>query len=413
MAWAKPSAPRPRRLCGVYFPYGVSLPNAKNAEWNWFPTGEGREFQFNQSLLSLEPLRKEVTILGGLSHPQGRRMGGHDTGDIFLTAARLKGSQFVNSISLDQFAAERIGQETRFPSLALSSDGGVGEPTRSSTLSFNREGQPVPALSKPRQVFERLFTSSAESIDLQRRQLAADTSMLDLILENSRSLRRQLGKLDQRKLDEYLASVREIEKRVARSQKWLDTPRPKVDAEGLHLDADDHAPQEFIQTMYDLIYLAFQTDTTRFATFQLGSMNGATSIAGKFPELLGLGKNHHGLAHGAGKPGGAEALGKWDRFLAEQLAYFLTKLKQTPEGDGNLLDQTLVFYGSSNSKTHNNTNYPLVLAGGGQLGMKHGQYLRFNAQTPLSNLFATMLQRLGVETSGFGDSTGELTEVLS
>ncbi len=405
------AADQPRRFCGFYFPYGVSLPDAKHAdaEWNWFPDGTGTDFKFRKSLESLEPLRNDVTIMSGLSHPNGRRMGGHDTGDIFLTGAQFKGSQFVNSISIDQFAAEHIGKHTRFSSLVLSTDGGVGEPTRTSTLSFGRTGQPVPSLSKPRQIFDRLFGVNDESLAAQHRELRNSRNMLDQVLANAKSLRLKLGKQDQRKFDEYLASVRAIEQRVERSQRWLEIPKPKVAETGLHLEADDNAPRELIRTMYDLIYLAFQTDSTRLATYQLGSMNGATSIAGKFPSLIGLKGNHHSLAHGAGKAGGAERLGQWDQFLAQQFSYFLERLRSTPEGDGNLLDNTICFYGSSNSKTHNNNNYPLILAGGRRLGLKHGQHLTLDAKTPLSNVFVTTLNCMGIETPTFADSTGELT----
>ena len=405
---------RPKRFCGVYFPYGSVFrkESDENAVWNWIPKGEGRDFTWNKSLEVLEPLRDNVTILKGLSHLNGRKMGGHDTADIWLTAASLKGDQLKNSVSIDQLVAQRNSDQTRFSSMVLSTDGGIGEPTRSSTLSFDRNGQPIPALNKPKLVYDRLFGTDTESLTAQRQKLNNSKSMLDLVLAHSKSLRNRLGKHDQAKLDEYLASVRQIEKRVDRSQQWLSIPKPSVNATGLHLDADDTTPRELIQTMYDLIYLAFQTDSTRVATYQLGNMNGAKSIAGKFPQLLSLAKNMHGLAHGAGKGKGAEQLGQWDKFLAEQLTYFLKRLKSTPEGDGNLLDHTLVMYGSSNSNTHNNNNYPLMLAGGNGLGFKHGQLLSHNSSTPMTNMFVTMLNRLDVPTESFVDSTGEMSELV-
>ncbi|MBC8352421.1 MAG: DUF1552 domain-containing protein [Planctomycetes bacterium] len=406
---------RPRRICSVYFPFGVSLPpdDHEHSEWNWFPQGEGSEFRFTKTLSSLKSLRQDVTVLGGLSHPHGRSIGGHDTGDIFLTGASLKGSSYANSISLDQLVAQQIGDQTRFPSLTLSSDGGVGEPTRSTTLSFSRNGRPIPALSKPQQIFDRMFGEGDGEIQTQRRKLESSGTMLDLVLEHSRSLKRRLGKQDQQKFDEYIASVRAIEQRVERSQRWLDIPKPEIDSSSLALESSPEGPMEYIRTMYDLIYLAFQTDTTRVATYMLGQVAGATTVANTFPAFLGLAGNWHGLAHGAGKKGGYENLGRFDQFLAEQLSYFLTRLKETPEGDGSMLDSTLVFYGSSNSRTHNNHNYPLVLAGGGQLGLKHGQYLRFTEKTPLSNLFVTMLDRLNVSRDSFADSTGEMSELLA
>ena len=237
--------------------------------------------------------------------------------------------------------------------------------------------------------------------------------MLDRVLEHSRSVRRNLGKHDQKKFDEYLASVRQIEERVERSSRWLEVPKPKVDEVGLSLDADDTTPKELIQTMFDLMFLAFQTDSTRAATYQIGNMNGATSIAGKFPQLLGIGKHLHSMAHGAGKGKGAEVLGKWHQFLTDQTARFLTRLKETEEGNGSLLDHSIVLYGSSNSRTHNNSNYPLMLAGGGKLGLNHGQLLKFDNATPMSNVFVTAMNSLGVKAESFADSTGGLSELTS
>lgn len=406
---------RPRRFCAIYFPYGVSMANKdeESRSWRWFPSGEGRDFQFNESLKPLEPFRNEVSILGGLSHPNGRSMGGHDTADIWLTGAKLKGEQLRNTMSLDQVAASKIGDQTRFRSLTFSTDGGVGEPTRASTLSFASNGQPIPALNQPRLVFNRLFGVDGTTTQEQRKRLGSSRKMLDLVLEHSKSLRRKFGKQDQEKLDEYLASVRQIEQRVERSEGWLDVPKPNVNAAGLHLDADDHAPGEWIKTMFDLLFLAFQTDSTRIATYQLGNTNGATSIAGKFPQLLGFGTHMHGLAHGWSKPAGAKALGKWDQFRTQQFSYFLQRLHETPEGDGNLLDHTMVLYGSSNSNTHNNTNYPLAIAGGSRLGLKHGHYLKFDDSTPLSNVHLTILRRFDESAAAFSDSTGEIPQLIA
>ncbi|NNE93160.1 MAG: DUF1552 domain-containing protein [Verrucomicrobiales bacterium] len=410
------AASKPVRLCAVYFPYGAATPRGKDADlnWSWMPQGEGADFQLGESLKSLEPFRDDITFLKGLSHLNGRKMGGHDTADIWLTGAQFKGGQFRNSVSIDQLAAQQFGDATRYSSLTMSTDGGVGEPTRSSTLSFGRNGQPIPAHNRPRLIFDRLFGVNPESAEKQRQELVNSGSMLDLLLDHSKSVRKNLGKQDQQKFDEYLESVRAIEKRVDRSQRWLDIPKPEVDASGLHLDSDDNTPEEYIQTMYDLIFLAFQTDSTRVATYQIGNMNGATSVAGKFPQLLDFGGTLHNLAHGAGKPGGMEKLGKWEKYLAEKLTGFLERLRSTEEGDGgHLLDSTMVLYGSSNSNTHNNTNYPLMLAGGKKLGLKHGQLVNYGADTPLTNLHVTMLNRLGVPSDGFVDSTGELTEIMS
>ncbi len=410
---AKAAQTPPKRFCAIYFPYGVALPGPKHedARWNWFPNGEGRDFTFNKSLKGLEPLRSKLTVLGGLEHPQMTGGGGHDSGDTFLTGAKFRGNNLKNTISLDQVMARTLGSDTRFPSLAFSTDGGVGIPTRTNTLSYDANGLPIPSLNRPALIFERLFGLNPDSIETQRRGHAVTGSHLDFLLDEARALTKKLGKADREKLDEYLTSVRQVEQQVQRSASWLDVPKPKVNATGLTLDADDNTPKELIRTMLDLLVLAFRTDSSRIATYQLASMHGATSIAVKFSQLLGFGKGTHSLAHGWNKPGGAERLGKWDQWQAENLRYFLEKLDSIPEGGGTLLDNTVVFYGSSNSTTHTNRNYPLILAGGKSMGFQHGQYLRFDGKTPLSNLFVTMLDRMGAPTPSFADSTGEVTSV--
>lgn len=412
---AEKQAELPRRMCSIFFPFGVALPkeDAPEREWGWFPTGKGQDYQLTNPLKPLAGHRKDFSVFTGLSHPKGRKLGGHDTGDTFLTGSDLAGSQFTNTISIDQYAAKFIGEQTRFASLTMSSDGGVGEPTRSTTLSFTEDGRPVPALASPQQIFDRLFgNEEGESARAHRRKLRGSASMLDLVLEHSRSLKGKLGRQDQQKLDDYLSSVRATEKRVKRAQDWLDIPKPEVDASAIDLAVDQKAPKEYLRAMYDLMFLALQTDTTRLATYMIGQVAGATTIANAFPASIGLQGNWHGLAHGAGKAGGQEILGRFDRFLAEQLAYFIDRLTNTSEGDGSLLDRTMVLYGSSNSKTHQNRNYPLLLAGGSQLGIQHGKYHHFDEKTPLSNLFVTMLDRLNVPVESFADSTGEMSEII-
>ena len=418
MGEEKNAAPTPKRMCGLYFGFGVGLPkeDSEQAQWRWFPDGEGRNFQFTETLKPLESQRENLTVLGGLSHPNGRKMGGHDTGDTFLTGAFLNNKFLRNTVSVDQVAAEAFGDQTRFSSLVLSTDGGVGEPTRSSTLSYDAKGRPLPALNQPQQIFDRFFGAGDADSLAARRRLKSASGMLDRVLEDSRSLRRRLGQQDQRKFDEYLASVRQIEERVQRSQRWLEIPRPELrdeDLETLKLDADDKAPKLFIRTMYDLIYLAFRTDSTRVATYQITNMADASSKAGKFPQLEGFKGSLHNLAHGWNKPEGAESLGRWDRFMAEQLAYFLGRLAAAEEANGSVLDHSVVLYGSSNSTTHNNNNYPLVLAGGGKLGLRHGRYLKLDDSQPLSNAFVTMLNCVGVERPAFADSTEGMGELLS
>ena len=198
----------PKRFCGIYFPFGVSLPkeDSDQAKWRWFPNESGRDYQLNESLKSLEPLREKLTILGGLSHPNGRKMGAHDTGDTFLTGALLEGKYLRNSVSLDQVIAQSVGDQTRISSLTMSTDGGVGEPTRSSTLSYNDKGRPIPALNQPAQIFARFFGAGDADSFAKRARLKSTARMLDLVLEDAGGLRRRLGANDQEKLDEYLSS---------------------------------------------------------------------------------------------------------------------------------------------------------------------------------------------------------------
>ncbi len=402
----------PRRLCCIMFPYGIAVPKDDSPErqWGWFPTGQGEDYELTQVLQPLEPLMDDVTVFGGLSHPNCRRMNGHDTGDTFLTGNNLEAVTYRNTVSLDQYAAGRLGKHTRLPSLTLSSDGGIGPRTRSTTLSYSAKGQPIPALANPKQIFERMFGQDDASQADQAR-LKTSPSILDLVMEQSGSLRRRLGVADVRKLDEYETSVRDVERRIERSRHWLEVPLPEVDADAIDLDADPESARDYIGAIYDLMFLAYQTDLTRVATYQIGSYG--PTVARTFPAAIGLNPNWHSLAHGAKKKGGAEKIGRFDQFLAQMLARFLTRLKETRESaDGTpLLDRTLVLYGSSNSQTHVNSNYPLLLAGGNQLGLRHNRYLRYDAKTPMSNLFVSMLRRLDLSVDRFADSTGPLVDV--
>lgn len=406
---ASPSiaAELPRRMCAIMFPFGIAMPkdDAEDRDWGWFPKGQGKDYELTHVLKPLSPLMDHVSIFRGLSHPNCRAMNGHDTGDTFLTANNLAPVTYQNTISLDQYVAQHIGDKTRIPSLTLSTDGGVGPRTRTTTLSYSEKGQPIPALSDPKQIFERLFGQDGAS-QQDRQRLENSASILDLVMDQSRSLQNHLGVADRRKLDEFETSVRETELRVERSRRWLKIPLPDVDRDSIDIDVTTEAPKEYLRAIYDLQFLAFQTDLTRISTYQIGSYG--PSLARKFPAVIGLKPDWHGLAHAAGKKDGPENLGRFDQFMVENLARFLGRLKETPEGDGTMLDRTLVVYGSSNSRTHQNRNYPLLLSGGNRLGLKHNQYLHFDEKTPMSNLFVTMLQALGIESEQFVDSTGPL-----
>lgn len=413
---AKPAGTRPKstppRLCCVFFANGVSLPpvdHADHKKWNWFPLGEGANYRLTQTLKPLEPFRQDMTILGGLSHPLGRLLVGHATADIWLTGGDVRGSEYRNSISFDQRVAREQGKHTRFPSLVLSSNGGVGYKTRTTTVSFNRSGEAIPAESNPRQIFERLFSGGGTaSLRARKRQLQQDRRIVDLVLEDSRNLKRRLGHHDQQKLEEYLEAVHEIERRLERTEAWLAAPRPTVDPGQLNLTVSQNSPRDYIRTMYDLMLLAFQTDTTRVATYQISQEDGK-GVSDRFPTIALKLKGHHGLSHDhENNPGAFERWAQYDRFLAEQHAYFLRRLQSVREAEGSMLDNTMVLFGSATSTTHDARNYPLVLAGGRALGLKHGKYLKYTEQIPLANMYVSMLQKLGVETERFADSTGTL-----
>ncbi len=426
----------PKRFVSIYHPDGVGLPLKSDpawTDWSWFPQGGEKDFRFTKVLNVLEPLRGDITVYSGLSHPDARNVHGHSNADQYLTGAPIGGNgPYRNTISLDQVYAEHAGDFTRHASLVMSTNGGVGGPRGAQTQSFNRTGRPIPAMNKPKEIFDMLFVTSG--IDAAAR-LARSKSALDLLIENTRSLNRELSSRDQKTLQQYLDAVRDTEVKLVKAQQWIETPIPQVDTRNLHLDAEPKEARLYFQTMYELIYLAFLSDSTRVATFQLGRENGEgphdlLSLA------VGLGAAH-GLTHDIKKPGGWQNLGTYNRYQAEEFGRFAQRLKDTPEptGNGNLLDNTLAMHGSASSSFHLSRNYPIISAGGKNLGFINGRYLKFGngnednqagagidtdagwqskpdvEELPLSKLFVTILQRLGVETDSFGGQTGTLSGV--
>ena len=410
MSWAADATAPVPRLAFSFFPFGVPMPKDDHPireKFGWFPTGEGAGFQFTEAHKTFEPLRDKLTYFGGLSHPLGRRVPGHKAGDVYLTGADISGSAYRQSISVDQVAANAVGDKTRFPSLVLSTAGGVNRPYRSATLSYDRDGRPVPAQSNPKEIFRRLF--GEESGD-QRKQLANQTSVLDTIMGEAKALNRRLGKRDQAKLDEYLTSVREVEKGVERAQEWLDVPKPVVDAKSLNLDVDPSGPRDYIRTMYDLQVLAFQTDSTRVATYQVASEEGNDNAA-TFPHAVGINKTSHAVSHARTD---YEQWSTYNQFLTDQYAYFIKRLDAIEDANGGtLLDNTMTMFGCCTSQTHVSRNYPLLFTGGGNLGIQHGHYRKYDEnKIPLSNLFVTLLDRMGTGAEKFKDSNGALTEIV-
>ena len=410
----------PRRFCSIYFPFGVSLPgqNHKDAAWNWFPKGAGRDYTFGHSLSHLQDMRHKLTVMSGLSHPAARAIGGHHSANTFLTGAHLKQTGGPgNSISIDQYAAGYLGKHTRHQSLVLAADSGIGTVTQTKTLSFDKNGQGIPSLSSPRFIYDILFNTSSGPIKARRDKLDRDVNTLDSILEHSKSLQRRLGKQDLEKLEEYLTSIRSLEKRLNHSKEWLDVPTPKVDAKSLALDIDINSdeeadPLEYYECIFDLMAIALQTDSTRLLTFMTGTNHAGASIADGFTSRLGIGKGgHHAIAHNSER--NPKAHGQVDKFLAERFGYFIRKLDAMKEHGSSVLDRTIVLYGSSNSRTHVNHNYPLILAGGNDFGIPHEQFVKCSSKTPLSNMFVSIMDKLNIPGESFKDSTGDMPQVFN
>ena len=326
--------------------------------------------------------------------------------------------------------AALVGDKTRFSSLVMSTDGGTGTPRGAHTLSFDRNGRAIPAAHRPKKIFDALFVKRDGDA---AEQLARSESALDDLLNDARSLRRELSKQDQDSLDEYLDSVRETERRIEKAKRWVNIPLPEVDSDHLNLELTPDDPREYLQVMFELIHLAFQTDSTRVATYQIGRENGI-GISDHLAKAVGLPLSHQ-LSHDVKNPGGWKNFGVYCRFLAEEFGRFAAKLKATPEvgGAGNMLDNTLLVFGSASSAFHLSRNYPLILAGGESMGFKHGQFLDYiggnayggswdggqepwqreftHEDKPLSNLYVTLLRRLGVEVDVFAGSDGVIDAV--
>lgn len=408
------AAERPRRFCAMYTANGMSLPKASHgmSEWSWFPTKEGKDFEFGKSTEPLQPFREQVSFLGGLHHPNGVKADPHLCSDMWLTGAPLHNPKpgTFNSVALDQVVAQHTKQYCRQPSLVLSIDAGVGFLSRTGTISYNLEGKPIPAENNPRRVFNRLFRGEQESLASQRDQLKKRIKLVDAVLDSARSLNKQLGQSDREKMDQYLTSLNEIESRLVASEKWINVPIKPQDYSHLNLDVTNEGePREYYRNMFDLIALAFDADITRSVAFMLNREDGM-GISDTFPLKLGLTRSHHYLSHAEDKQGQLE-FAKYDLFLSEQIAYFLARLKQFGEQGSTVLDNTIVLYGSGASTTHNPTNLPTLVAGGANMGLKHGVHWR-KPNTPMSNLFLSILHAMGIEKDAFGDSTGTLSESI-
>lgn len=377
----------PRRLVAIGLGLGLHTPNL-------VPAQAGTDYQPTPYLEILREFRSDLTVISGTSHPEVD--GGHSAEKSYLTAAPHPGStSFRNSESIDQLAARHIGLATRFACLPLSDYG--------NSLSVSRSGVPVPGINSPSHIFSRLFLEGrAEDKARQVERLREGRSILDTVREKARRMQRRVSGRDGEKLDQYLTAVRETEQRLEKAEAWEQRPKPKVD----YAQPRDVAGQRDIiaraRLMFDMTQLAIQTDSTRLITYAIGGPTEA-------PEIPGVSEGYHSLSHHGQDPAKIEQLAVVEAAHLSAFAGFLGRLKEIREDDSNLLDRTQILYGShlGNASSHNNTNMPILLAGG---GFRHGQHLAFDRDNnyPLPNLFVSMLQRLGIETDAFASSTGTM-----
>lgn len=414
MANKKPSK-APLRYLNLYFGNGVSLPPTKYKElrkdWHWYPHNEGKDYKMTKVLEPLAKHRQSLTVMGGLSHPRSRNLVGHHAADSWLTGADV-GNEYNNTVSLDQVVAEKFKKETRYPFMNLSTDGGTGFRGRTTTLSFNRAGRPIPAENNLRDIFERFFQVGDKTSALNRKQeLIKKRRIVDLLLVDSKKLKGSLGKHDQEVLERHMDTLRDMEDRIESMEKWQNIPLNKFDSKHIDLSASVKDPKNYIKGMLDLMALAFEIDITRVANYMLVREDNL-GIGTHFSTTLFGFKDHHRMSHGKDEKT-YKNWAKYDRFLSEQLNHLLNRLSETKGEHGSLLDNTLVLYGSSTSTNHDAVNCPIILAGGKNMGFKHGSYIKYNEKkTRLSDLYVTMLNGLGIQTDKFADSHSNCNEVL-
>lgn len=406
----------PLRMAFVYAPNGV-------IGENWFPKGTGADYELNASMEALGEFKKDFSIVSGLEHKHGWA-GGDGGGDharasaTILTGARPKktaGADIRAGISVDQVAARQAGGLTRFASLELSCDAARAAGACDSgyscayqhNISWRSATQPVGAESNPRLAFERLFVSAAASNDAAQAELrkARESSLLDFIAAEAKSLQKQLGRSDRNKLDEYLTGVREIEQRIQNAEKF--GPLPTVGE--AKPDGIPGSYREHVRLMFDILALAFQTDSTRISTFLLAHDGSNRSF-----QEIGVSEGHHQLSHHQDDPKKKELISRIDKFYIEQFAYFLKRLRDTHDANGkSLLDQSMIVFcsGLSDGNKHSHDNLPVILAGRGGGSLKPGSHLKVTSPQPMANLYMNLLRNFGAPVERIGDSSGFLSEI--
>ena len=404
----------PCRMAFVYVPNGIIMRD-------WTPAKEGAAYAPSPILEPLAPHRDRTLILSGLTQNNGRAMG-DGPGDharasaSFLTGVHPKktdGADIQCGLSVDQVAAQKIGNKTRFASLELGCrDGRLAGDCDSgyscaytNSISWRADSSPLPPEVNPRAVFERLFgTDESEDPATRARRRKYRNSILDFVLGDARKLQGDLGPTDRRKLDEYLFAVREIEKRI-------ETVESETGELAAGMGKPDGIPvgfREHVRLMFDLMALAFQSDLTRISTFMV-----AREGSNRTYREIGVSDAHHQLTHHQGDEKKIELISRINRFHIEQFGYFLQKLRSIEEGEGTLLDQMMIVYGSglSDGNDHEHHDLPVVVAGGGAGSLKTGRHVRYSQETPMNNLYVSMLERMDIPIESLGDSNGELADL--
>ena len=408
-AWAQTAAKPVRRLGFVFIPMGCD-------QARWTPPGQGKLDALSPILTPLEPVKDHVTVLTNM-RLQNAYPGTHDTSNAsFLSAAPAKhteSSDYFLGITVDQIAAKAMGRDTQLASLQLAMDlnplAGVCNNgyacVYQNCLSWSSPTTPLPSEAHPRIVFERLF-GEGESAEGRRAALRDRNSLLDSFSDDIARLKRKVGVTDSVRLDQYLDSVREVERQIQRAEAGAaKNPAPDLDRPvGVPAAFADHA-----KLMFDLQVLAFQADITRVVTFQL-----ARELSNRTYPEIGVPDPHHPTSHHGNNPEKLAKIAKINTFHVLLFAEFLEKLKSTPDGSGSLLDNTVYLYGSGmgNSSLHDHENLPILVAGGAACGMKGGRHIQYKEGTPLANLHLTLLDRVGVQVDSFGDSKGKIDDLF-
>jgi hypothetical protein len=414
-AFAAPAARQAHlRLAFTYVPNGITMPD-------WTPAGTGRAFELSRILAPLAPHRDDVLVLTGLAHKNAYALG-DGPGDHARAAAayltgvhprKTAGADIQNGVSVDQIAAAHIGADTRFRSIELGCDDSraVGNCDSgyscayTNSLSWRSPTSPMPPETNPRLAFERLFGSFDAGLDAdtRARRNYYRRSILDAVMERTRGLVPDLGPSDRRKLDEYITSIREIERRIELAEQDMRDLPPGLEAPtGVPVLYGDYA-----RLMFDLQVVAFQADLTRVSTLMMGREGSLRT----YPEI-GVPDPHHPLTHHGGKPDWIERVTQINHHHMELFAGFVQKLRDTPDGEGSLLDHCLVVYGSgiADGDKHSHENLPVLVVGRGG-GLESGRHIAYPEGTPMTNLYLTLLDRLGVREDAIGDSTGRIEQL--